>query len=211
MDGVLVLDRIDLAIGAAEIVALLGANGAGKTTLLQCLAGRLRPSEGQVLWYGQSPRRRPPSHRKIGYAGHESSLYPELTAVQNLLFAARMHGMARPKERAVEMLATVGLEKWSSQVTGRMSRGMRQRLSLARALIHSPPIVLLDEPFSGLDANGRQWLEEWLAELRALNHAILVITHDQERSHRFADRVYELTSGRLNPIFQVEVRARQCA
>jgi heme exporter protein A len=211
MAGRPVLVEIDLAIEAGEVVALVGANGAGKTTLLRCLAGLLRPSAGQVLWYGQSPRRRPDSHRLIGYAGHECSLYSELTAVENLLFAARMHGMARPKERAEEMLATVELEKWSGQATFRMSRGMRQRLSLARALVHGPPIVLLDEPFSGLDADGRQWLVEWLVELRASNHAILVTTHDLERCHLFADRVYELRAGRLNPICQAEPRVKLSA
>ena len=94
MDGYLILNRINLTISAGEVVALLGANGAGKTTLLRCLAGRLRSCSGQVLWYGASPRRRPASHRLVGFAGHESLLYLELTAAENLLFAARMYGSA---------------------------------------------------------------------------------------------------------------------
>ena len=197
MEGHLILNRINVTIAAGEIVALLGANGAGKTTLLRSLAGRLRPSAGQVLWYGASPRRRPASHRLVGFAGHESLLYLELTATENLLFAARMYGVVRPEQRVAEMLTRIGMETQARQAAGRMSRGMRQRLSLARALVHDPPIVILDEPFSGLDVGSLQWLEEWLAELRASGRAILFTSHDEEQCLRVADRKLELRGCRL--------------
>jgi heme ABC exporter ATP-binding subunit CcmA len=197
IDGRLILDRIDVTISAGEVVALLGANGAGKTTFLRCLAGRLRPSAGQVLWNGASPHRHPASHRLVGFAGHESLLYLELTARENLLFAARMYGVARPEHCVTEMLTKIGMETLGDQTARRMSRGLRQRLSLARALVHDPPIVILDEPFSGLDAGSRRWLEEWLTGLRAAGRAILFTNHDEEQCLRVADRMLELKGCRL--------------
>jgi heme exporter protein A len=192
-----IINRIDVSISAGEMVALVGANGAGKTTLLRCLAGRMRPTAGEVLWYGASFYRQPARHQLIGFAGHESFLYLELTARQNLLFAARMCGVKQAEQRANEMLQKVGMPTEADQPAGRMSRGMRQRLSLSRALVHDPPIVILDEPFSGLDAVSRQWLEEWLAELRAMGRAILFTSHDEDQCRRIADRKFELKCGRL--------------
>jgi heme ABC exporter ATP-binding subunit CcmA len=198
MSGQPILDRADLAIGPGELVALVGANGAGKTTLLRCLAGRLRPTAGEVLWFGVSPKGRPDRHRLIGFAAHESLLYPELTAGENLLFAARMYDLPQPRERAGEMLAKTGLARLAGRTAGRLSQGLRQRLSLARALVHDPPIVLLDEPLAGLDTAGRAWLEGWLSELRDRDRAVVFSTHDDRGSRSLADRVLELHGGRLH-------------
>lgn len=192
-----VFAEVDLAVAAGEIVALLGANGAGKTTLLHCLAGRLRPTAGEVLWHGQSPRQSPALHRQIGLASHESFLYPELTARENLTFAARMQGVADAARRVAELLAAVRLEDQAGQIAGRLSKGQRQRLSLARALVHDPPIVILDEPFSGLDAAGREWLERWLDDLRTRQRAVCFTSHDAALCRRVADRRLELCGGRL--------------
>jgi cytochrome c-type biogenesis protein CcmF len=195
--GAPILDRIDMHLEAGEIVALLGANGAGKTTLLHCLAGRLRPTSGQVLWFGESPHRRPDLHRLIGLAAHESYLYSELTSLENLLFAARMQGVESPRKRAAQLLAATGLERRADTAVRRLSKGMRQRLSIARALVHDPPLVILDEPFAGLDEVSRRWLEGWLRELRADRRAICLTSHDGAQSQRLADRVFELCDGRL--------------
>jgi heme exporter protein A len=197
LQGRLVLDRLDLTVAAGQIVALTGANGAGKTTLLRCLTGRLHPTAGEVLWFGQSPNHRPASHRLIGFAGHESLLYLELSARENLLFAARMHGLLHPRSSVDRVLATAELEKHAQQPAGHLSKGMRQRLSLARALIHEPPIVILDEPYSSLDVEGRHWLESWLKDLRAAHRAVVFSTHDAERAFQVADQTLDLKDGCL--------------
>jgi heme ABC exporter ATP-binding subunit CcmA len=195
MNGRPVVVRADLVVQPGELVALTGANGAGKTTLLRCLAGRLQPTAGEVLWFGRAPR--PDCHPLIGFAAHEGHLYPELTASENLLFAARMYSLPQPQQHVVEMLEQAGLARHSGQAAGRLSQGLRQRLSLARALVHDPPILLLDEPFAGLDATGRAWLENWLWELRTRQRAIIFSSHDDEQCRALADRKLELQSGRL--------------
>jgi heme ABC exporter ATP-binding subunit CcmA len=202
MNGRPVLVHVDLAISPGEIVALAGANGAGKTTLLRCLAGRLRPTAGEVLWFGYGPS--PDRHRLIGFAAHERHLYLELTAEDNLLFAARMYSLSQPQQRARELLAKAGLTRHRGQAAGRLSQGQRQRLALARALIHDPPLVLLDEPFAGLDAAGRTWLENWLRELRVGQRAIVFSSHEDQQCRALADRKLELHGGRLAPVSRTE-------
>ena len=200
MNGRAVVHQADLAIRPGEIVSLTGANGAGKTTLLRCLAGRLRPTAGSVFWFGHAPC--PARHGLIGFAAHEGHLYPELTASENLLFAARMYVLPHPHERVTELLARTGLSRQAGQAAGRLSQGQRRRLSLARALIHDPPIVILDESFAGLDAAGHVWLEEWLLELRARERAIVFSTHDERQSRSLGDRTLVLDGGRLHSATQ---------
>jgi heme exporter protein A len=192
-----ILDRLDLQISRGEVVAVCGVNGAGKTTLLRCLAGQLRPNRGEVLWFGESPHRSPATNRLVGFASHESCLYSELTVRENLLFAARMWGLPRAAERTSQALHTTGLERCSNQQVGELSKGMRQRVSITRALIHDPPIVLLDEPFAGIDASGRQWLEDWFTDLRARDRAICFTSHDEPQCRRVADQCLELRAGKL--------------
>ena len=211
LQGRPILDRINLTIAAGKIVALTGLNGAGKTTLLRCLAGRLCPTTGDVRWFGNSPARRPELNRLVGFAGHESFLYLELTAIENLLFATRMHGLSEPQTTVNQMLVKACLDKHAHQPAGHFSKGMRQRLSLARALVHDPPLVIVDEPFSGLDAPGRQWLEDWLKDLRTAGRAIIFTTHEVEHAQGIADETLDLRGGRLlpvsNPIAASQMRA----
>ena len=197
MNGHLVLDRVELSVRAGEVVALRGENGAGKSTLLKCLAGRLRPTAGEVLWFGMSPHGRPESHRIVGFAAHESFLYPELSAGENLLFAARMFGFAQPQKRVADMLALAGLSRRAQQPAGRLSQGLKKRLSLVRAILHDPPIVILDEPFAALDDAGRQWLEDLLSDLRSRKRAIIFASHDRPQFCRIAGRMLELRGGRI--------------
>ena len=188
------LRNVNLAVSQGETVVLRGANGAGKTTLLCCLAGALRPREGEVLWFGEPSAQIPASRRLIGFLGHESGLYLALTARENLLFAGRMSGVDRVAERADQLLAAAGLEYETGQQAGRLSRGQRQRLAIARAVIHEPRILLLDEPFTSLDSGGCRWLREFLGRLRAHGCAMVIASHEAEL--QVFDRSIVLGGGR---------------
>jgi heme exporter protein A len=195
--GRTVLAAVDLAIAPGQCVAITGANGAGKTTLLGCLASALRPDGGAVYWFGRPAGRDAALRRQIGLVAHETGLYSHLTARENLLFAARMTAADDPDGRAGRWLAWAELSRHAGAVPPRLSRGMRQRLAIARALIHDPPIVLLDEPFSSLDAAGSQWLSSLLADLRDRGHTICFVTHEEGQVRRSASRVLELCDGKV--------------
>jgi heme exporter protein A len=193
-----VLNGVDLTVEAGETVALLGPNGAGKTTLLRILALLLRPEQGTLALFGTDAAAAPPAlRRRIGYVGHESFCYPDLTAVENLTFYAGLFGVPAPAARVTEVIAWAGLEAAARRPVRVYSRGMGQRLALARALLHEPDLVLLDEPFSGLDPGAVDALQERLAALRAAGHAIVLTTHDLERAAPIATRVAILHRGRI--------------
>jgi heme exporter protein A len=159
------LDRLELTIGAGEAVAVLGANGAGKSTLLRVCGTLLRPSAGRVRVFGTdvaagSARVR----RRLGVLSHQSFLYPDLTPVENLDFYARMYAVE--PARVGDMLDRVGLSGWAQRPVRTLSRGLEQRTSLARALLHRPDLLLLDEPFSGVDVEAVRQIENLLAEER---------------------------------------------
>jgi heme ABC exporter ATP-binding subunit CcmA len=191
---------VDFALAAGEIVALVGSNGAGKTTLLQCLAGALRPAHGVVLWRGHDCRKSSAARRGIGFVGHESGLYPALTAWENLLFAGRMWGIDAPEKRAARLLSMVGLGGHAAKPAAQLSRGMRQRLAIARAVFHDPAVVLLDEPFTSLDDGGRKWLTEFLCGLRDRDRAIILATHEPTDGCGLVDRVVCLRDHELREI-----------
>ncbi len=197
LGGRLVLRGIDLEIASGQCVALTGSNGAGKTTLLRCLAGRARPTQGEVRWFGRRAGADPRQRQRVGMAAHDSRLYGHLTLRENLLFAARMCAVAAAARRAESLLEQTGLRPWADRQAREISKGMRQRLALARALIHDPPIVLLDEPFSGLDAAGRQWLAALLGEQRQAGRTICFATHDETQTRQLADRLLVLQAGTL--------------
>ena len=172
-----ILRQIDLSIAHGETVAVTGANGAGKTTLLRCLAGRIRPDAGVVHWQGHLARGNLRGRRLIGMAAHESRLYPHLTLRENLIFAARMYGLPAAKPTADAMLERVSLQAHAACYPGQISQGMRQRVALARVLLHDPPIILLDEPLAGLDTSGIDWLIGLLEELRGSQRTMCVASH----------------------------------
>ncbi len=192
-----VLRAIDLKVGPGEIVAVLGANGVGKTTLLKCLAGAMRPTSGEVRWRGELVARNAASRRQVGFAGHEAGLYLDLTVRENLLFAGRMFGSDRVSERVTESLKQCGLKNLAHQRVRVLSRGMRQRLAIIRATIHHPDIVILDEPFTNLDADGRLWLISHLESLRSRPSCILFSGHDIVVARDLAARVLSLHAGQL--------------
>jgi heme ABC exporter ATP-binding subunit CcmA len=192
-----VLREISLAVRAGEVVAIEGANGAGKTTLLKCLAGAVRPDQGTVTWFGESSRCSRAVRRRIGLVNHECGLYVELTALENLVFAARMHGISPPVERARESLAAAGLGEICNCPVLQLSQGMRQRLAILRSLLHEPRVILLDEPFTSLDPPGRIWLTRLFDQWRRAGRALCFVSHDSARNHDLATAIIRLDAGRI--------------
>ncbi len=191
-----VLDRLDLTVRAGEMVCLFGPNGAGKTTLLRVLATLLRPSAGSVRLFGAPPRGSE-IHRRLGFLTHDSFLYRDMTPVENLEFYARMFALADPRSRSLHWISRVGLRGFENVPVRYFSRGMEQRLALARVFLHEPDLLLLDEPFTGLDAAGRADVEGFLAERRRSGVTIMLTTHDLGRGLELADRAVIVSSGRI--------------
>jgi heme ABC exporter ATP-binding subunit CcmA len=193
-----VLRGVSLMIPAGATVALLGPNGAGKTTLLRILATLARPSAGEVTIDGLDLRRDAQDiRRRIGYLGHQPMLYEELTAEENLDFFARMYGVQNRQARVSALLERVGLRSKAKDHVRDLSRGQTQRLALARALLHEPSLLLLDEPDSGLDEQGVALLEEILRERADAGHTAIFTTHDLALGLRIADRAVALVAGRV--------------
>jgi len=190
------LAGVDVTVPAGATCAVMGPNGAGKSTLLRLVAGLLSPTRGELRLFGQPARGdRPDLRRRIGLLGHESFLYARLTAAENLVFYATLYGLDRPAARAATALAEVGLTDHAGRPAGGFSRGMRQRLALARVLLHGPELVLLDEPYTGLDPAGEAVLDRFLDRLRAEGRTVLFVTHRADKAAR-ADTVVYLARGR---------------
>lgn len=185
-----VLSGIDLSIRPGEAVALMGENGAGKSTLLGILATALRPDRGKVLYFGRQLHENDDEiHRRIGWLGHQSMLYSDLTARENLLFFARLYGVPFPQKRVERVLEQMGLAQRQGQVVRTFSRGMLQRLAIGRTFLHDPQMLLLDEPFTGLDQKNKVLVEALFSEWRAQKKAIVFSTHDFSQAAAFSEHV----------------------
>jgi heme exporter protein A len=191
------LDGVDLDVPAGGAVAIFGPNGAGKTTLLRILARALKPTSGTVRFEGVDERDDLAVRARIGLLSHHTFLYDDLTARDNLVFFARLHGVTAPEARADALLAEVGLDRRGGDPVRAFSRGMQQRLALARALVHEPELLLLDEPFSGLDPHAGARLRATLRGVRASGRAILMTTHDVGEGLELTDRWIFLSRGRV--------------
>ncbi|HEY7502207.1 MAG TPA: heme ABC exporter ATP-binding protein CcmA [Vicinamibacterales bacterium] len=189
------LNRVSFACNAGDIVALLGPNGAGKSTLLSIAATLLQPSSGRVE-YGGAPAQ-PDLRAHIGLLAHDLYLYPELTAAENLTFFARLHGARNPGVLVRAALDRAQLSDRADDPIGGFSRGMRQRLALERALLHDPRLVLLDEPFTGLDDASTETLVGRIRALGARGAIVLIATHDLEIVDGLISRAVMLREGRL--------------
>jgi heme exporter protein B len=192
-----VLSRVSFSCAAGTITGLFGPNGAGKTTLLRLASGRARPSRGQVVYGDEAGQPSAAMRGRIGWLGHDPGLYPELTATENLRFFAGLHRVAGPDARVAEAIDRAHLRDRAGDPVGRFSRGMRQRVGLERALIAAPRLVLLDEPFTGLDDTSSQALRARLAELRAGGAIVLLSTHDPAWVADLLDAAVVLRGGRL--------------
>jgi heme exporter protein A len=194
------LNRVSLRCEAGEIVALLGPNGAGKSTLLAVAASLLSPSAGTVRYGDLEAHTTPSLRQRIGLVGHDLYLYPELTAAENLTFYARLHRIDDVARRVEQALERANLTARRDDAVQGFSRGMRQRLTLERALLHGPRLVLLDEPFTGLDDASSSSLVKRLEELRASGCIVLIATHDLEIVDGLITRAVMLREGRLVPL-----------
>jgi heme ABC exporter ATP-binding subunit CcmA len=195
---VAVLDGVSLDIRAGEAVALLGANGAGKTTLLKILATLLRPTRGTATIAGHDVVRAPEAVRPLlGVVAHGAWVYDDLTARENLKFWATVGGLDARDEDLTTALAGVGLERAADARVRTFSAGMKRRLSLARVMLARPRVLLLDEPFAGLDQRARKWLEGRLEAMKAAGAALLMVTHSFGRELGIADRLAVLAGGRI--------------
>jgi heme exporter protein A len=191
------VDRVDISLEAGQCLAVLGPNGAGKSTLLRMVATLLRSEEGRLCVCGQAlPGGANAARARIGYLGHDPLVYLDLTARQNLELYADLYGLSDARERIDGGLDRVGLRPRSFDPVRTFSRGMAQRLGLARALLHDPVLLLLDEPYAGLDAAGARLLDGVLGELGPSRGAVMV-THELERGVAFAGRVLVLRAGRV--------------
>jgi heme exporter protein A len=192
------LRGVDFALGTGESLAVFGPNGAGKTTLLRILAGLLKPDGGLVRFGGEQLVRGNAAHRRrVGLISHHSLLYDGLTAAENLVFYARLYSVAEPRAAAARALAGVGLAARASDQVGTFSRGMVQRLAIARALLHDPDVMLLDEPFSGLDQGAAATLRELLGRLRAERRTMVLVTHNIDEGLELATHVAIQVAGRF--------------
>ncbi len=193
-----ILRGLDVSIKRGERLAVLGANGTGKTTLLRILAGLTKPSAGTITIEGfDLVRDAQEVRQRIGLVAHQPYLYEELTALENLSFFGKMYAVEHAQERAVALLQRVGLEKRMRERISTFSRGQVQRVAWARALLHQPQLLLLDEPDTGLDTGGRALIDALLQEHIGRNGTIVFTTHQLERALELGTQVLVLARGRI--------------
>ncbi len=193
-----VLRGIDLHVERGEFLTLLGPNGAGKTTLLRVISTLSRPTAGEIKVGGWPlPKSADRVRPHLGLISHHPLLYEELTAVENLTFFARMYRLQEPNGRIAEVLEAVGLKGRGDDPVGEFSRGMQQRLAIARAILHQPDILLLDEPYTGLDQSASAMLDEMLRSVATAGRTVVMTTHNLTRGFANCDRVAILSRGKI--------------
>lgn len=202
------LAGIDLEIPQGSYVALMGHNGAGKSSLLKVIAGLSTPTAGTVTVAGVDLRRAGPGLRAlVGFVAHETMLYSDLTVLDNLMLHARLYGVARPAEAAERTAARLSVNGSLHRRVRTLSRGMRQRVTIARALLHGPRVLLLDEPYTGLDEDAAARVAALLRELHTPERVLVVAVHELTRAFAGADRLVALERGAValdRPIHESE-------
>jgi heme exporter protein A len=198
------VDGVSFSLEPGDCLALFGPNGAGKTTLLRLVAGLLKPSEGTVHVNGQSLRDDAAARGRVGLISHQSMLYRALTARENVEFAARLYGLSDPASAATRALERMRILERADAPVRALSRGLQQRVSIARAIVHEPAVVLLDEPYTGLDAAGSAALTDMLHSLRASQSTLILVTHNVDEGLAVATRAAIMVAGNI-------VRDEPCA
>jgi len=192
------LQTIDLKVKKGEFLTIFGPNGAGKTTLIKILATLIRPTSGIVKILGFDAREQGEELRKnIGIISHMTFLYDNLSAYENILFYGKMYDLEEVEEKSRQVIAEVGLEGRMHDLVRTFSRGMQQRLSIARAIIHNPKVLLFDEPYTGLDQHAAQMLKNVLQELHTGERAIIMTTHNIQQGLEMCDRVAIQVNGKI--------------
>ncbi len=192
------VDGISFELKRGEFLSVFGPNGAGKTTLIKILTGLTRASSGTARVAGYEVQEgKSEMRREIGVISHSTALYGDLTPMENLIFLGRMYGLENPKESALAVLEDVGLAPRRHDQVRTFSRGMLQRLSIARAILHDPSILFLDEPFTGLDIHASNILKEHLQTLHNKKRTILMTTHDVSCGLEMCDKVALQVMGRF--------------
>jgi heme exporter protein A len=187
---------IDFTLAPGEFLTVFGPNGAGKTTLLRMLCGTVRPTRGAALATGEEVGESEAARRRIGLLSHQTFLYPGLTAAENLDFYARLYALPDRRALVDDALASVGLRERRGDRVRTFSRGMQQRLALARTLLHGPEVVLLDEPYTGLDPHAAAMLRGILDRLKDGRTTVVLVTHNLSQGLEQADRVVVQVAGR---------------
>ncbi len=186
--------NVDLKIFPGDFLSIFGPNGAGKTTLLRIIASLTHPTVGRIEF---SEENEDQERVRVGYVSHQSLLYNELTGFENLLFYGNLYDLDKPRRRAREMLIEMGLEEAGQRLVREYSRGMKQRLTLARALLHDPSLLLLDEPYTGLDQHGSRLLTSILRTVKEEGSTVLLITHNLREGLELCSRAVIQHRGRL--------------
>ena len=190
------LRDVRLDIDAGTCLALIGRNGAGKTPLLRTIAGFSKPGKGAIRIFGKEPRETE-TRQHIGVIGHGIAVYDELSALENLMLYARLYGLANPRQAALDWLEQTGLERVRDGLVREFSRGMRQRLAVARAFLHEPSVLLLDEPFTALDDRAIAVLQRLLREALANGKTIIMSTHQLREALELSSHVAMLNRGEV--------------
>ena len=199
------LKGIDLEIVEGEVVVIIGPNGAGKSTLLKILSGISKPTSGQVNIFGRNPIDFPSVRTRIGFLGHSSFFYLNLSAMENLLFYSRIYGLRGATEKILGLAQIFNLEDRLNDPVREYSRGMKQRLSLIKIFLQDPELLLLDEPFTGLDIEGVKIARGFIKRMKERGKTIILVTHDISKAVNIGERVVLLKKGRIIETFKEKI------
>jgi heme exporter protein A len=204
-DNKLILRGVDLSIKKGETVAILGPNGAGKSTLLKMLATLIKPTSGLIKVNDMDLKKNHIQIKKIlGYLPHSSLLYDHYTPLENIVFFGNIYGVKNVEQRATELIKEVGLSFFLNEPVKNFSRGMIQRIAIARAIVHEPEILLLDEPHTGLDQGAIGILNNVILSMKAKGTTTLMVTHDFKQAAEICDRIIIIKNGKIIDDFRIE-------